>query len=140
MNLNISQISFKAKCVQVNCPSSTAKADMAFNEAILKLDNAKKVCIKSQEYVSDFDTRVKFAQLPKDDIIVFQNINPERENILNTGNSASFARFSFTNPSMLYWKANGTEKRFEFKLDERGNLNEKEADAWLDSLILDCKA
>ena len=138
--MRINSISFKGNLLITKGKSTPEKTARNFNSAIAILERSRDLAVKSQEYVESKEVMQKIANLPGDSTIEFQN--------LRLRNGIADTMFLQTQkPCLIYYppkdsfeylskEANGSQfDYFEFELSEKGRLNSKQANRWLDSLV-----
>lgn len=140
MNLNVNPLSFKAWYRIAEGKSDSKKTARNFDSVIAKLQHSRDLAVKSQQYMEKRSTKQKIDTLPPYDIVTFHNLRIYEETpnareleykaphlVYTTSRENIIGLTEYTNDSDFDY--------FEFKLDKNGNLNEAEADEWLDSKI-----
>ena len=140
MNLNINPLNFSANLQNVGGKSTSAKTAKNFDNVIEKLQKAKELAVKSQQYLECYETKCKITDLPATDTIEFRNLRIVDEEV-------DVRDLSYRTPCLIYkttpQNAEGLAEfendidfdYFEFKLDEQGNLNADEADDWFEKKL-----
>lgn len=140
MKLNILPLSFKAKYfIGTGRPTST-KTAQNFDSVIEKLQYSRELAVKAQRYMESSKTQQKIEMLPSEDTIEFDNLRLYNEQINARELEHKAPKMIHTNGKNLELLMNREEcgkvtDIFKFHLDKNGNLNTKEADAWLDSKL-----
>ncbi len=140
MNLNILPLSFRAKYkIGTGRPTST-KTAQNFDSVIEKLQYSRKLAVKAQRYMESPKTQQKIKMLPSEDTIEFDNLRIYNEQVDARELEHKTPKMIHTNGKNLELLMNKLDcgmvtDTFRFRLDKNGNLNSKEADAWLNSKL-----
>ena len=127
MKLNINPLNFRAQYwIRIGDLNSKVTASR-FDEAITTLQQKRDLAVKSQQYMEKRSTRIKIESVPSCDTVEFYNPRVFLP-------FPDFIELKESTSHLLYKSCYGDDK-FEFKLDEYGNLNEAEADEWLNSKL-----
>lgn len=125
MNINFQPISFKAAYKQVKEKHMSRNSSVNSSLIAQKMEQAKTLALKAQEYMDEFVTREKISSI--NDIYTIEFHNPILDGVIDLKNMEPY--MCQTVPSV---RGKETIDWFLFGLDENGNLNIDSANSWLE--------